>query len=71
MPWPRFVIFNTLGAVLWVGAWASAGYLAGDHITAIYSTVSRYSLHLLIALAVVVAALIIRAAVRRHRHARR
>jgi membrane protein DedA with SNARE-associated domain len=71
MPWPRFVIFNTLGAVLWVGAWASAGYLAGDHITAIYSTVSRYSLYLLIALAVVVAALIIRAAVRRHRHARR
>ena len=71
MPWPRFVIFNTLGAVLWVGAWASAGYLAGDHITAIYSTVSRYSLYLLIALAVVVAALIIRAAVRRRRQARR
>jgi membrane protein DedA with SNARE-associated domain len=71
MPWPRFLIFNTLGAVLWVGAWASAGYLAGDHITAIYDTVSRYSLYLLIALAVVVAALIIRAAVRRHRQARR
>jgi membrane protein DedA with SNARE-associated domain len=71
MPWPRFLIFNTLGAVLWVGAWASAGYLAGDHITAIYDTVSRYSLYLLIALAVVVAALIIRAAVRRHRPARR
>jgi membrane protein DedA with SNARE-associated domain len=71
MPWPRFLIFNTLGAVLWVGAWASVGYLAGDHITAIYDTVSRYSLYLLIALAVVVAALIIRAAVRRHRQARR
>jgi membrane protein DedA with SNARE-associated domain len=71
MPWPRFLIFNTLGAVLWVGAWASAGYLAGDHITAIYDTVSRYSLYLLIALAVVVAALIIRAAVRRHRRATR
>ena len=71
MPWPRFLVFNTLGAVLWVGAWASVGYLAGDHITAIYDTVSRYSLYLLIALAVVVAALIIRAAVRRHRQARR
>ncbi len=71
MPWPRFLIFNTLGAVLWVGAWASAGYLAGDHITVIYDTVSRYSLYLLIALAVVVAALIVRAAVRRHRQARR
>ena len=71
MPWPRFLIFNTLGAVLWVGAWASVGYLAGGHITAIYDTVSRYSLYLLIALAVVVAALIIRAAVRRRRQARR
>ena len=70
MPWPRFLVFNTLGAVLWVGVWASVGYLAGNHITAIYDTVSRYSLYLLIALAVVVAALIISAAVRRHRHAR-
>jgi membrane protein DedA with SNARE-associated domain len=69
MPWPRFLLFNTLGAVLWVGAWASAGYLAGGHITSIYYSVTRYSLYLLIALAVVVAALIIRAAVRRHRHA--
>jgi membrane protein DedA with SNARE-associated domain len=70
MPWPRFLIFNTLGAVLWVGVWASAGYLAGDHITAIYNTVSRYSLYLLIALAVAVAALVIRAAVRRRRRVR-
>jgi membrane protein DedA with SNARE-associated domain len=70
MPWPRFLLFNMLGAVLWVGLWALVGYLAGDHITAIYNTVSRYSLYLLIALAVVVVALIIRAAVRRHRHAR-
>jgi len=71
MPWPRFLAFNALGAVLWAGVWASAGYLAGDHITAIYNAVSRYSLYLLIALAVAVAALIIRAAVRRHRDARR
>ncbi len=71
MPWPRFLAFNALGAALWAGVWASAGYLAGDHITAIYNAVSRYSLYLLIALAVAVAALIIRAAVRRHRHARR
>jgi membrane protein DedA with SNARE-associated domain len=71
MPWPRFLAFNALGAVLWAGLWASAGYLAGDHITSIYNAVSRYSLYLLVALSVAVAALIIRAAVRRHRHARR
>ena len=70
MPWPRFLAFNTLGAALWVGVWASVGYLAGGHITAIYNTVSRYSLYLLIALAIVVAALITRAVLRHRRHAR-
>src|SRR6266571_1586701 len=57
MPWPRFLAFNALGATLWVGVWASVGYLAGNHITVIYDTATRYSLYLLIALAVVVAAL--------------
>lgn len=69
MPWPRFLAFNTLGAVLWVGAWASVGYLAGGHITVIYDTVTRYLLYLLIALVVAAAALITRAAARRHRQA--
>jgi membrane protein DedA with SNARE-associated domain len=71
MPWPRFVAFNALGAALWVGVWASVGYLAGGHITAIYDTVSRYFLYLLIALAVAVAALFIRVAVRRRRRSGR
>ncbi len=70
MAWPRFLAFNALGAALWVGVWTAVGYLAGGHITAIYNAVSRYSLYLLIALAVAVAALIIRAAVRHHRRAR-
>jgi len=35
MAWPRFLAFNALGAVLWVGVWALIGYLAGNHITAI------------------------------------
>jgi membrane protein DedA with SNARE-associated domain len=69
MPWPKFLAFNALGAALWAGTWASIGYLAGDHITAIYDAVTRYSLYLLIALAAVVAALIIRAVVRRRRRA--
>ena len=71
MPWPWFVAFNALGAALWVGAWASAGYLAGGNITAIYEAVSRSLLYLLIALAVAAAVLIIRAAARRRRRARR
>ncbi len=67
MPWPRFLAFNALGAALWVGVWASVGYLAGDHIQTIYDGVARYSLYVLIALAVVVVALIVRAVLRRRR----
>jgi membrane protein DedA with SNARE-associated domain len=71
MHWLRFLAFNALGAALWVGVWASVGYLAGGHITTIYDVVTRYSLYLLIALAVVAAAWIIRAVVRARRRARR
>jgi len=63
------VAFTTLGAVLWVALWAPLGYLAGDHIGTIYSDIVRYSLYLLIALAVVVAAWITRAVLRRRRRA--
>jgi len=60
MPWPRFLVFNGVGAVLWVTVWISAGYLAGDHITAIYQDVTKYLLYVLIALAVAVALLVAR-----------
>lgn len=69
MPWPRFLFFNGLGAVLWAGVWISVGYLAGDHIEVIYRDVSRYLLYVLIALAVVVAALIVWHVLRRRREA--
>lgn len=42
MPFPRFLIFNALGAAVWVGVWTTAGYLAGDHIDAIETTIARY-----------------------------
>jgi membrane protein DedA with SNARE-associated domain len=69
MPWPRFLLFNGLGAVLWVAVWISVGDLAGDHITAIYTEATRYLLYVLIALAVAVAALIGRHILRRRRAA--
>ena len=65
MPWKRFLAFTTLGAVLWVAVWAPVGYLAGDHIGVIYATATRYSLYLLIALLVLLAAWIARAVWRR------
>jgi membrane protein DedA with SNARE-associated domain len=70
MHWLRFLAFNALGAALWVSVWVSVGYLAGGHITTIYNAVTRYSLYVLIALGVVVAALIIRAVMRARRRAR-
>jgi len=54
MHWKRFVFFNTIGAALWVGVWVSLGYLAGNHITAIYNQITRYSLYVLIALVVAI-----------------
>src|SRR5262249_54102547 len=42
MPWRRFVVFNAHGAAIWVGAWTTAGFLAGDHIGAIIGVFHRY-----------------------------
>ena len=67
MPWRRFLVFNAIGAVLWVGVWTTAGYLAGDHIRAIYTEVTRYSLYVLIALGVLAGVLVARAVLRRRR----
>ncbi|WP_034214246.1 DedA family protein [Actinoplanes subtropicus] len=52
MPFHRFLMWNALGAALWVGVWSTGGYLAGDHIKAIESAVGKY-----VALAVAVAVL--------------
>ena len=68
MPRPRFVAFNALGAALWVGTWTAVGYLAGQHIQAIYTQASRYALYLLAAAVLAIAALIIRHRIRRARH---
>ena len=68
MHWLRFVAFNSLGAALWVATWTSVGYLAGNHIQAIYTQVSRYALYLLAVAGLAVIVLIIRHRLRRARH---
>lgn len=55
MHWLKFFAYNALGAALWVATWTSVGYLAGDHIEAIYHAVGRYSLLFLAAVAVAIA----------------
>ncbi|CAM5682375.1 MULTISPECIES: DedA family protein [Streptomyces] len=67
MHWRRFLAFNALGAALWVGLWTTLAYLAGSHITAIYDEIRRYQLYVLIAVAVLLAAFVVRHLVRRRR----
>ena len=36
MPWKRFLLFNAIGAALWIAVWSTIGYLSGSHIDAVY-----------------------------------
>jgi membrane protein DedA with SNARE-associated domain len=58
MHWLKFLGYNALGAVLWVGTWCALGYLAGEHIVVIYEQFERYKWYVIGALAVVVAIVI-------------
>jgi membrane protein DedA with SNARE-associated domain len=60
MRWTRFLIFNAIGAALWVVLWTSVGYLAGSDINTIYAEVTRYDTYFVLALALLVAAYIAR-----------
>ncbi len=50
MPWPKFLIFNALGAALWVGLWSAAGYFGGDYVQQLV----RYQLYLSVAAALLI-----------------
>ena len=64
MQWTRFLIFNAIGAALWVLVWASVGYVSGSHIDTIYNAATRYSTYLAIALGALLLAYIARRLVR-------
>jgi len=54
MPWRRFLLFNFLGAVVWVTVISSVGYLFGRHWERLQRGVSQFDLG--VALLVVLAA---------------
>lgn len=58
--WLRFLFFNTLGAILWVGVWTTLGDLAGNHIAVLYREITRYSLLLAAVAVVAIAAVVVR-----------
>ena len=57
MPWRKFVIFNFLGAVLWVTVISSVGYLFGRHWDQLVEIVKQVNIAFLVIAAVVVAVL--------------
>ena len=67
MHWARFLLFNAIGAALWVAVWTSVGYFSGSHINTIYDTATRYDTYLAIAFGVLVIAFIVRRVMRRRR----
>ena len=64
MHWARFLLFNALGAALWVGVWTTVGYFSGNNIDAIYNTVTRYITYVAIAIGVLLVAYIARRVLR-------
>lgn len=65
MRWLKFLTFNSVGAVLWVGTWLTVGYVSGRHIDTVYATIRRYLVYVVIAAAVVLIALLVRHLLRR------
>jgi membrane protein DedA with SNARE-associated domain len=54
MPWRKFVVFNFLGAAVWVGAICSAGYLVGGHWARLAHDLKRFDLAVVIVVVVAV-----------------
>jgi membrane protein DedA with SNARE-associated domain len=42
MPWRTFLIYNTIGAALWVGWWCTIAYLFGTHLVEIIEHLHKY-----------------------------
>lgn len=60
MHWARFLLFNAIGAALWVAVWTSLGYFSGSHIDTIYNDATRYDTYLAIAVGALLLAYIAR-----------
>jgi len=60
MRWRRFLTYNIVGAVAWVGAWVLVGYFAEKHIPTIDAKFRQYETYVLASVAVVLVALLAR-----------
>jgi membrane protein DedA with SNARE-associated domain len=58
MPWRTFLIYNAIGAALWVGWWTTISYILGTHLVGIIEHAHRYKWWAIAIIAVAVAAYI-------------
>jgi len=54
MPWRAFIVFNFLGAAVWVSVIASAGYLFGRHWRNLIRGMQRFNIAVLIVALIVI-----------------
>jgi membrane protein DedA with SNARE-associated domain len=62
--WTRFLVFNAIGAALWVGVWTSIGYFSGSHIDTIYNDAARYDKYFAVAVVLFAVIYIVRRVMR-------
>lgn len=55
MPWKRFLIYNAIGAALWVGTWGYGVYALGKQFLDYLPMIEKFSFYLVTALGVVLA----------------
>jgi membrane protein DedA with SNARE-associated domain len=42
MPWRKFLLYNAIGAALWVGWWTTIAYFLGTHLVDVIETAHQY-----------------------------
>lgn len=60
MRWWRFVLFNGVGAAVWVAVYAGLGYFAGANLDVVYEQIRRYQLVIAVAFVLVIVVVVVR-----------
>ncbi len=42
MPWRKFLLYNTVGAAIWVGWWTTVAYFLGNHLVVVIEHAHKY-----------------------------
>lgn len=66
MKWLRFIMFNAIGAALWVALWSTVGYFGGNHI----ETFLHYQLYFTLTVLAAILAYFVYRLIRRKQAAR-